>query len=114
MYGLINAKRPVGAKALIINAFALTGRIMICDTFTQGAALGYVLLPLRGVQLRFFDTRSSYSMLYNIRRMNLIPYLYHSFPLLSFILPRSKSSQIQTNVNLVHKSVVYAFIYQKA
>ena len=28
--------RPVMAKALIINAFAITGRIMICDTFTQG------------------------------------------------------------------------------
>ena len=39
------------AKALIINAFALTGRIAICDTFTQGAALGYALLPLRGVLL---------------------------------------------------------------
>ena len=36
---------------MITNAFALTGRIVICDTFTQGAALGYVLLPLRGVLL---------------------------------------------------------------
>ena len=52
MYGLKIAKRPVRAKALIINAFALTGRIMICDTFTQGVALGYELLPLRGVLLR--------------------------------------------------------------
>jgi len=51
VYGLIKAKRPVGAKALIINAFAPTGRIGICDTFTQGGALGYVLLPLRGVLL---------------------------------------------------------------
>ena len=51
MYGLIKAKRPARAKALIINAFALTGRIGICDTFTQGGALGYVLLPLRGVLL---------------------------------------------------------------
>ena len=42
---------PVRAKALIINAFALTGRIVICDTFTQGGALDYVLLPLRGVLL---------------------------------------------------------------
>ena len=39
------------AKALIINAFALTGRIVICDIFTQGAALGYTLLPLRGALL---------------------------------------------------------------
>ena len=39
------------AKALIINAFALAGRIGICDTFTQGVALGYGLLPLWGVLL---------------------------------------------------------------
>ncbi|WP_297226485.1 hypothetical protein, partial [uncultured Prevotella sp.] len=43
---MIKAKRPARAKALIINAFALTGRIVIWDTFTQGVALGYVLLPL--------------------------------------------------------------------
>jgi len=48
---LIKAKRPARAKALIINAFALTGRIVIWDTFTQGVALGYGLLPLRGVLL---------------------------------------------------------------
>ena len=51
LYGLIKAKRPARAKALIINAFALTGRIVICDIFTQGAALGYTLLPLRGALL---------------------------------------------------------------
>jgi hypothetical protein len=34
MYGLIKAKRPVGAKALIFNAFALAGRIGICDILT--------------------------------------------------------------------------------
>ena len=28
--------------------------------FTQGAALGYVLLPLRGVLFMSFDTPSSY------------------------------------------------------
>ena len=39
------------ANALITNAFALAGRIGICDTFTQGVALGYGLLPLRGVLL---------------------------------------------------------------
>ena len=41
----------VRAKALIINAFALTGRFVVRGTFTQGVALGYVLLPLRGVLL---------------------------------------------------------------
>ena len=51
VYGLIKAKRPVGAKALIINAFALTGRIVFGGFLPQGVALGYVLLPLRGVLL---------------------------------------------------------------
>ena len=76
MYGLKIAKRPARAKALIINAFALTGRIGFGGFLPQGVALGYVLLPLRGVLLRLltqppptnspilifstFDTRSSY------------------------------------------------------
>ncbi|WP_337396097.1 hypothetical protein, partial [Prevotella sp.] len=41
------AKCPVRAKALIINAFALTGRIVFGGFLPQGVALGYVLLPLR-------------------------------------------------------------------
>ena len=52
MYGLKIAKRPVRAKALIINVFALTGRIVFGGFLPQGGALGYVLLPLRGVLLR--------------------------------------------------------------
>ena len=40
VYGLIKAKRPARAKALIINAFVLAGRIVICDTFTQGVCPG--------------------------------------------------------------------------
>ena len=47
----ITSNRPVRAKALKQNAFALSGCIGIGDTFTQGGALGYVLLPLRGVLL---------------------------------------------------------------
>ena len=35
LYGLKIAKRPARAKALIIKAFALAGRIGICDTFTR-------------------------------------------------------------------------------
>ncbi|WP_308235235.1 hypothetical protein [uncultured Prevotella sp.] len=38
--------RPVRAKALIINAFALTGRFAIFNPYTQGAALGYALIGL--------------------------------------------------------------------
>ena len=44
--------RPVGAKALIINAFALAGRFAIFNPYTQGAAFGYVLL---GLSARFVD-----------------------------------------------------------
>ena len=39
-----------------IDAFALTGRSDIIYPYTQGVALGYVLLPLRGVLLVSFDT----------------------------------------------------------
>ena len=44
--------RPARAKALIINAFALAGRFAIFNPYTQGAALGYVLL---GLSARFVD-----------------------------------------------------------
>ena len=37
---------------MIINAFALTGRIVFGGFLPQGVALGYVLLPLRGVLLK--------------------------------------------------------------
>lgn len=44
--------RPVRAKAFIINAFAIAGRFAIFNPYTQGAALGYVLL---GLSARFVD-----------------------------------------------------------
>ena len=37
VYGLIKAKRPAGAKALIINAFALTGRAALTFDPTHSA-----------------------------------------------------------------------------
>ena len=48
MYGLIKARRPARAKALIINAFALAGRFVVWELLRRADALGYVLLPLRG------------------------------------------------------------------
>ena len=42
----------VRAKALIINAFALTGRIAVFNPYTQGAALGYELI---GLSARIID-----------------------------------------------------------
>ena len=44
--------RPVGAKALIINAFAPTGRFAFINPYTQGGALGYVLI---GLSARIID-----------------------------------------------------------
>ena len=38
--------RPVRAKALIINAFAPTGRFAFINPYTQGGALGYELIGL--------------------------------------------------------------------
>ena len=43
----------VRAKALIINAFALTGRFAIFNPYTQGAALGYVLIGLSARIIEF-------------------------------------------------------------
>ncbi|MCF2645918.1 hypothetical protein I6E49_11550 [Prevotella stercorea] len=51
--------RPVRAKALIINAFALAGRFAIFNPYTQGAALGYVLL---GLSARFVGLRDGFGM----------------------------------------------------
>ncbi|MDY3968146.1 MAG: hypothetical protein SO028_07130 [Prevotella sp.] len=45
--------RPVRAKALIINAFALTGRFTIFNPYTQSAALGYVLIGLSARIIEF-------------------------------------------------------------
>ena len=41
--------RPVRAKALIIRLLPLQGVRLVWRIFTQDVALGYVLLPLRGV-----------------------------------------------------------------
>ena len=43
----------VRAKALIINAFALAGRFAIFNSYTQGAALGYVLIGLSARIIEF-------------------------------------------------------------
>ena len=44
--------RPARAKALVINAFALTWRFAFIYPYTQGAALGYVLI---GLSARIID-----------------------------------------------------------
>ena len=52
--------RPARAKALIINAFALAGRFVIVYPYTQGAALGYVLIGLSARVVCLLTTPSSY------------------------------------------------------
>ena len=47
-------------NTLIIRLLPLQGVGLVWRIFTQGAALGYVLLPLRGVLLASFDTSPSY------------------------------------------------------
>lgn len=44
--------RPVRAKALVIDAFALTGRWFFIYPYPQGGALGYVLV---GLSARIID-----------------------------------------------------------
>ena len=45
-------------NSLIIRLLPLQGVGLVWRIFTQGAALGYVLLPLRGVLFVSFDTPS--------------------------------------------------------
>ena len=45
-------------NSLIIRLLPLQGVGLVWRIFTQGVALGYVLLPLRGVLLVSFDTPS--------------------------------------------------------
>ena len=48
--------RPVRAKALIIHAFALTGRFAFIYLYTQDAVLGYVLIGLSARFVYVLDT----------------------------------------------------------
>ena len=47
---------PCKGNSLTIRLLPLQGVGLVWRIFTQGAALGYVLLPLRGVPLVSFDT----------------------------------------------------------
>ena len=57
MYILSSA--PCKGNSLIIRLLPLQGVGLVWRIFTQGVALGYVLLPLRGVLLVSFDTLST-------------------------------------------------------
>ena len=45
----------------MLDAFALTGRIVVGGLLPQGVALGYVLLPLRSVLLRLLTSPGCHS-----------------------------------------------------
>ena len=47
---------PCKGNSLIIRLLPLQGVWLVCGLLAQGAALGYVVLPLRGVSLASFDT----------------------------------------------------------
>ena len=79
MYELKITKRPARAKALIINAFALTGRIVFGGFLPQGGALGYVLLPLRCVLLRVLTPHILFLF------VNLLQHFIHSSLQLSVV-----------------------------
>mgnify|MGYP005909296335 CR=1 FL=1 len=49
---------PCKGNSLIIRLLPLQGVGLVWRIFTQGVALGYVVLPLRGVTLASFDTPS--------------------------------------------------------
>ena len=49
---------PCKGNTLIIRLLPLQGVWFVCGLLTQGAALGYVVLPLRGVLFMSFDTPS--------------------------------------------------------
>ena len=51
------------SRTQVIRLLPLQGVGLVWRIFTQGVALGYVLLPLRGVLLVSFDTLSSYSLI---------------------------------------------------
>ena len=48
----------------------------MCGMFTQGVALGYVVLPLRGVPLTTFDTFSSYVLLSGVNQQLRLALVY--------------------------------------
>ena len=48
--------RPVRAKALIVNAFAPTGRFAFINLYTQSGALGYELIGLSARFVHVIDT----------------------------------------------------------
>ena len=52
-------RAPCKGNSLIIRLLPLQGVGLVWRIFTQGVALGYVLLPLRGVLLVSFDTLST-------------------------------------------------------
>ena len=66
---------PCKGNSLIIRLLPLQGVWFVCGLLTQGAALGYVVLPLRGVSLASFALPPSIDPLQNNKlRLNVCSY----------------------------------------
>ena len=62
-------------NSLIIRLLPLQGVWLVCGLLTQGAALGYVVLPLRGVSLASFALPPSiYPLQNDKKRLNACGY----------------------------------------
>ena len=87
MYILSSA--PCKGNTLIIRLLPLQGVGGVWAPFTQGAALGYVLLPLRGVLFMSFDTPSiaSNSTLRQRRYRLSTPHIIFSLNDVKYFLP---------------------------
>ena len=68
--GIYMNNAPCKGNTLIIRLLPLQGVGGVWVPFTQGAALGYVLLPLRGVTLASFDTPQQQSDSHRWHRCN--------------------------------------------
>ena len=64
--------RPVRPKALIINAFAPTGRFDFVYPYTQGVALGYVLIGLSALIYKTLDTTYSIFLLLKAKKSDFV------------------------------------------
>ena len=63
-FGACQSKK---GNSLIIRLLPLQGVWFVCGLLTQGAALGYVVLPLRGVSLASFAPSYNFNrLLFNI------------------------------------------------
>ena len=77
--------RPVRAKALIINAFALAGRFAFINPYTQGAALGYELIGLSARIIDFCYLQNICNRIVTLKKTNKYNNLEEKYVTLQFV-----------------------------